>query len=465
MGTGGGPGIRRGGRGGLDPRAADCRRGAVNEDLRVTTRVSLRWRRTPVVAAGLAGAVLLAVAGLTFSRPDVIGIGLPLALTTAWMLLRRPRDEDMRIVLRARSGASEESPDAVADVDIHAEAGWVQVAIDQDERRTGVADVRPGESAITARTVLQHSGPLELLDVTARAVAHDGAWVSDVTPRTALVWNTAPRTRRIGRLPVATRLRGLYGAHEGARPGQGGDFRDIHPFAPGDELRRVDWRATARAVRRPGELLVRRNNALSDSSVVIALDTADDLGTVVASWGLDNHDRSGITSLDLAREAALSVATAAIGAGDRVAYHALSPGGRSIPSGGGARHLARVRGVIAATGAGGDDTRYRRSPVVPSGSIVFVLSTFFDGAAADLATRWRAAGHVVVAIDVLPVPDAGRLNREQRIALRTLLAERDDILTELRRSGVEIVSWAEADADAAMRLAARRLERTRAVRR
>ncbi|MDQ0725123.1 DUF58 domain-containing protein [Microbacterium sp. W4I20] len=434
-------------------------------DVRASSRSPLRWRRTPVMAAGLGGAVLLAAVGLAFSRPDVVAIGLPLALTTIWALRGRPRGGDLHIVLRARSDAAEGSNEAVADVDIDAEADWVQVAIDQEERRTGVADVRPGEAAVTARVRLQHSGPAELLDVTTRAVAHDGAWVTDSGPRTAVVWHTAPRTRPIGVLPVAPRLRGLHGAHEGSRPGQGGDFRDIHAFAPGDELRRVDWRATARAARRPGELLVRRSNALSDSSVVIALDTADDLGTVVASWGAADSDRSGVTSLDLAREAALSVATAAIGAGDRVAYHTLSPGGRSVPAGGGVRHLPRVRGVIAATGPGGDDSRYRRSPVVPSGSIVFVLSTFFDGAAADLATRWRAAGHAVVAIDVLPTPDAGRLTREQRIALRMLLAERDDVLIDLRRSGVEIVPWAGADVDAAVRLAARRLERTRAVRR
>jgi hypothetical protein len=96
--------------------------------------------------------------------------------------------------------------------------------------------------------------------------------------------------------------------------------------------------------------------------------------------------------------------------------------------------------------------------VVPPGSIVFVLSTFVDGVAARLATSWRAAGHAVVAVDVLPVPEATRLTREQRIALRTLLAERADILTELDHAGIEVVPWS-SGADAAMRLAARRLTR------
>lgn len=414
---------------------------------------------------GLAGSAVLAAVGLAFSRPDVVGIGLPLALGTAWMLLRRPDDAVMSIELRAQPSGAEDSSEVRAEADVTLDADWLQVAVDQEERRTGLAEVRPGTSVLTSRSRLQHSGPVELLGVTFRGVALDGAWVSEPSPRVSLGWNTPPRSLRIGRLPVAPRLTGLHGAHEGARPGQGGDFRDIHPFAPGDELRRVDWRATARAARRPGELLVRRTNALSDSSVVIAVDTAEELGTVVAAWGASDPDRSGITSLDLAREAALSIATTAIGSGDRVAYHALSPGGRSIPSGGGARHLARVRDVIAATAHVEEDSGFRRSPVVPPGSIVFVLSTFVDGAAARMATNWRAAGHAVVAVDVLPAPDGARLTREQRIALRTLLAERSDILAELRHAGVEVVAWADHDVDVALRIAARRQQRMRAVRR
>ncbi|MCZ4302697.1 DUF58 domain-containing protein [Microbacterium oxydans] len=437
----------------------------MNEPVRVSARAPMRWRRTPVIAIGLAGAAAIVAAGLVLSRPDVVGIGLPLALGTVWMLRGRPDDTAMAIKLRARSGRDGESPDIRAEADVIAEADWLQLAVDMEGRRAGLADVRPGQSILRSRTRIQHSGPMELLGVTVRGAALDGAWVTEPEPRTSLGWNAPPLAPRLSRLPVSARLTGLNGAHETARAGLGGDFRDIHPFAPGDELRRVDWRATARAARRPGDLLVRRTNAMSDSSVVIAVDTVENLGTVVASWGTEDPDRSGTTSLDLAREAALSIATAAIGIGDRVSYHALAPGGRSVPSGGGPRHLARVRDVIAATGQSEDDARYRRSPVVRAGSIVFVLSTFVDGVAARLATQWVATGHAVVAVDVLPVPDTARLSREQRVALRTLLAERVVNLSELRHAGVEVVAWTDADIDVAMRISARRQQRLRAVRR
>ncbi|MDR2998869.1 MAG: DUF58 domain-containing protein [Microbacterium sp.] len=417
---------------------------------RAGMQAALEWHRTPVLAVALGGAVLLAGAGLATSRPDLVAVGLPLALSFVWALLRRPSGGELAVELEAAAG--ERAGEVTARVDIAADADWVQLAVDQAGHRTGMAEVAPTSGALRSRSRLRHSGPIDLLEVTARSVALDGVWVSAPSPRVRLGWNAVPALRRLREIPVAPRLTGLHGSHEGARPGQGGDFRDIHPFAPGDELRRVDWRATARLARTPGELYVRRVNTLSDSSVVIAIDTADDLGEVVATWGTADVERTGTTSLDLAREAALSIATAAIEAGDRVAFHELAPGGRTLRSGSGARYLARLRDVIAATGVSGDGSRYRRTPPVPQGSIVFVLSTFFDGAAAELATRWRATGHAVVAVDVLPEPDDSRLSAEQRLAIRTLLAEQGDILSELRRTGVDVMTWRGGDADAVLRV-------------
>lgn len=438
----------------------------MSEGVGTTAEAQVRWQRTPVMALGLTGAVLLAAAGVAFSRPDLVAVAVPLGLATTWALARRPAAGILRLAVSARTAADVPHQGAVVgEVDAALAADWVQLAVDQGGRRTGLADARPRGRVLRTRSRLRHTGPTELVAVTARGVDQDGAWVTDLAPRVALVWNAVPETVPVRELPVALRLTGLHGGHEGARPGQGGDFRDIHPFAPGDELRRVDWRATARLARRPGDLLVRRTQALSDSTVVLAIDTADDLGEAVVTWGTEDPERSGVTSLDLARQAALSIATAAVQAGDRVAYHVLAPDGRTVRAGAGARQLARLRDVIAATGPGDGEVRYRRAPVIAHGSIVFVLSTFFDGAAAELATRWRAAGHAVVAVDVLPEPRAERLSREQVLAMRTLLAEREDVFAELRATGIDVVPWAAGSPDTMLRVAARGQRRHSAARR
>ncbi len=426
--------------------------------VRSTKDAPLHWRRTPVPASALAGAVLLAGAGLVLGRPDVIAVGLPLALAGAWALFRPPHAGSVQLALTL--DAEPDTGAVEGRIEVGGDAEWIQLVVDQGGERTGAVETGPGEAA-TARTRILHSGPGEALAVTARALQHDASWASIPLPRVAAIWNAAPGTRRAAELPLSPRLIGLHGGHEGRRGGSGGDFRDIHPFGPGDELRRVDWRATARMARRPGDLLVRRTNALSDSAVVVALDAVDDLGAVVATWGSGATARSGPTSMDLGREAALSIAASAIDAGDRVAFHALAPGGRSVRSGSGARHLERLRGVIAGVGADGDGTRYRRTPPVPPGSIVFILSTFFDGAAADLALRWSASGQAVVAVDVLPPPRTERLTAVQTLAMRTLLLERAGVLQDLRGAGVEVVAWSAEDAAMELRIAARRMQRER----
>ncbi|MFD5215165.1 DUF58 domain-containing protein [Microbacterium sp. NPDC058345] len=396
------------------------------------------WRVAPSVVFASLGAFALLVAGVALSRPDAIAVSMPLAL---WAVAAVGRRTPADVVAEVRAADGWEQGWLLDDVRARSAADMVEVSLIQGERTRAKAFV-PGTGRIRTRSRVLHSGPLRTVEVAARAVDSDGGMLAPPIEAVSTVRTVQPPRRALARLPLAPRLTGLHGAHEGARPGQGGDFRDIHPFAPGDELRRVDWKATARAARRPGDLLVRRTNTLSDASVVIAMDTADELGAVVATWGTGDLERSGVTSLDHARSAARSIAAAAVAHSDRVAFHTLAHGGRSVRSGGGSRHLARVIADISASGREGDDARFRRTPPVPQGSMIYVLSTFFDGAAAEIALKWRAAGHRVVAVDTLPALDVGKLSREREFALRVLLAERDDMLHGLRTSGVETLRWA-----------------------
>lgn len=400
-------------------------------------------RTAPTVALAVIGAVGALVLGVAFSRPDVMAAGLPLALWGVLALTRPGRSGVGLVVESSPEGDGRRLRD---DVVIDSDAEIVEVSLIQAERAQRRVFVA-GRSRLEASSRALHSGPVISVEVAVRGLDADAGLLGAPQAPVAVVRAVQPMTHRLPRTPVAPRLTGLHGAHEGTRPGQGGDFRDIHPFAPGDELRRVDWKATARAARRPGELLIRRTDALSDASAVIVMDTVEDLGAVVATWGAVDPLRSGVTSLDLARSAARAIAEATVAQGDRVAFHTLAHGGRSVRSGGGRRHLARIVAEIASSGRAGDDARFRRTPPVPHGSIIYVLSTFFDGAAAEIATRWRAAGHRVVAVDTLPHLDRARLTAERSLALEVVLAERADMLHQLREAGVETLTWS-VDVDA-----------------
>lgn len=392
----------------------------------------------PALIAATAASVVVSLIGSLAGRPDVIALAVPLAL---WAVLamaeRRPRRAP-HISLAIDERAQARSPVVTLEVDGDGDA--TQVHLETGAGRVHELVLAAGTDTADVHMRLFHSGPATLFVARARTLSADGARVSRVSAPRSAQWNAAPDRVAVDTLPLARRLPGLDGAHIGIRPGQGGDFRDIHPFHVGDELRRVDWRATARLARRPEDLFVRRTHATSDASIVIVVDTADDLGAQVMAWGSDDPERIGVTSLDRAREAARSIAEEAVASGDRIAYIELAMAGRSVRSGSGRRHLAHVLSAIAATGPRDETERYVRTPPVPAASTIVILSTFFDGDASRLAVLWSASGHRVIAVDTLPDADRSRLKREQDLIARVVFAERREVFHDLAGAGVRTVA-------------------------
>ena len=56
-----------------------------------------------------------------------------------------------------------------------------------------------------------------------------------------------PREQRLRELVAPLRTQPFLGAHVARARGDGIEFADIRPFAPGDRVRQVNWRATAGA--------------------------------------------------------------------------------------------------------------------------------------------------------------------------------------------------------------------------
>jgi uncharacterized protein (DUF58 family) len=232
---------------------------------------------------------------------------------------------------------------------------------------------------------------------------------------------------------------GLTGQHTSSRPGEGGEFRDIDLFRPGDRLRRIDWKATARAGRQ-GELYVRRTTATSDAAIQLVIDSRDDLGAPVADWARV-RPRPAVSSLDVAREAASSLAAAYARSGDRVGFDDLAVPDRVVPPRAGARHRERVLRAVELTRATGAAHDRVRPPRLAPGALVYLFATFLDDQPVRLALAWRAAGHRVIAVDVLPKRDPSQLPQRERLALRALELERELRLAQLGASGAELLPW------------------------
>ncbi|MGN7798732.1 DUF58 domain-containing protein, partial [Leifsonia sp. 22587] len=118
----------------------------------------------------------------------------------------------------------------------------------------------------------------------------------------------------------------------------------------------------------------------------------------------------------------------------------------------GARHRERVLRAIDLTRATGTAFQRVRSPRLSPGALVYVLATFLDDQPATLALTWRAAGHRVIAVDVLPARDPGDLAPRDVLALRTIELERRLRLDQLQGGGVELLRWQDPAArEAALR--------------
>ncbi|OZM76505.1 DUF58 domain-containing protein [Pseudonocardia sp. MH-G8] len=406
------------------------------------TESPTEWALSRSGTAVVAVAVVLAGAALVLSRVDVALLALPFVVVAA-------RTRDRRRNGRSSTVAVDLAPPARGDAELEAvltltPAPGVDGAALRVSSFGGEAQeivLAAGARPVTLRLPVLHSGRHEVLRVEHRLLGTDAAVLGGPQGPSSVERIVPVPYAVLANLPLPGRLRGLTGTHESSRPGDGGEFRDVHPFAPGDRLRRIDWKATARRGRFAGDLYVRRTAATSDATVVIVLDSGDDLGEQVASWSPSAGTTTGISSLDLAREAAGSLAAGYLRVGDRVGFQDLAGSDRMIAPGGGQRHLWRLLRAIELTRPSGVRARRRRPPVIPANALVYVLSTFLDEEASRMAELWSGSGHRVIAVDVLPAPGFARATRAERLAHRIVMMNRSDRIRSLQAQGVEILRW------------------------
>lgn len=300
---------------------------------------------------------------------------------------------------------------------------------------------------VPVRASSVRTGPQDLFAVEYQGVGEGSAVTGppgSAPPSRVLV---LPRGGPMPGLPLPRRLRGLSGQHPSRRLGEGGSLRDIHPFGPGDSLRRIDWRVTARRSPALDQLYVRRTVALAEAVVTLVVDSRDDVGPDPSTWsGMRPVRPDDATSLDLARQAAATVAQGYLAIGDRVGVEDLGVRRGAVRPGTGRRQLDRVIHQLAQLRPEGEPAQRVRPPRLPAGSLVYLFSTFLDPEAAALAQIWCRSGHRVVAVDVLPRLRVSGLDHRERVALRIVDLEREDRLADVEAAGAELVRWADTDA-------------------
>ena len=189
------------------------------------------------------------------------------------------------------------------------------------------------------------------------------------------------------RLRLRQRDRGtVAGAHLIRQRGQSLEFREFRPYLPGDDIRHVDWRASARHHRRD-QLVVRTFEHEVQTRVVISIDTRATMRLPEVA-----------SKLQLALWFAEAMAYIAGRSGDSVALHAMGSG-QVIELGSSAdrwrirRALQRVS-AASTEARGGTASFTALERALPPGSVWLVLTDLYFADEAEvmsLAARVRNA--------------------------------------------------------------------------
>ncbi len=209
--------------------------------------------------------------------------------------------------------------------------------------------------------------------------------------------------------------------------GEGIELAELRSFSEGDDLRRVNWRASART----GELVVNELHPERNTAVVLLLDTFADLGTA--------RD-----PLDECVRAASALAERYLARRDRVGL---------LPLGGRMRWLRPATGAVQRQRI--VETLLEARPLPPSGegprlvvptrfvppqALVLALTPLLDDAVVAALLELRGRGFDLAVVELPPL---SYLSLDDENVRRLVALERDLLRSRLRARGIAVVEWAE----------------------
>lgn len=254
--------------------------------------------RTPGLAFGVLGLWLLFV--LALGLCDLVLAASPRKLALARTLPSRVRlGESVTSELYLSNTGARRLRAIVRDA-------W-QPSAGAGDNRTRVL-IPAGERRLVSLTLVPvRRGERRVGQVTVRSFGPLGLWARQVTLDAPGHIRVLPPFHARKHLPSRlTRLKELDGRTSVMVRGQGTEFDSLREYVRGDDVRSIDWRATARR----NDVMVRTWRPERDRRIVIVLDTGR-----TAAARVDDEPR-----LDTAFEASLLLAALASRAGDRIDF-------------------------------------------------------------------------------------------------------------------------------------------------
>ena len=239
-----------------------------------------------------------------------------------------------------------------------------------------------------------------------------------------------PRGEEVQRLLRPLETQAFAGSQTPRVRGDGIEFADLRPFVPGDRIRRINWRATARR----GEPWVNETHPERNTDVVIFLDT----------FAEARDGASG--TLDLAVEAAGSLAAHYIEEKDRVGLVAFGGVLNWLTVSTGIVQLYRVLDSLLDAeiflSYAWKDIDVLPVRTLPPRALVLALTPLLDDRSVRALIDLRARGFDLAVIEISPVPFAEPGTGElDDLAYRLWQLRREALRASYLRNGVPVVEW------------------------
>ncbi|MBI1976841.1 MAG: DUF58 domain-containing protein [Candidatus Omnitrophica bacterium] len=212
------------------------------------------------------------------------------------------------------------------------------------------------------------------------------------------------------------------GEYESVFKGRGIEFAEVREYAPGDDVRTIDWNVTARF----GRPFVKQFMEERELTVMLLVDVS----------GSEHFGSVARTKREIIAEVAAVLAFSAIVNNDKIGYIAFSDQiEKSIPPKKGRRHVLRVIREILYSQAKSRGTNIETAlrylgQILAKRSVVFLISDFWDEGYEQIQ-RVAQKRHDVIAIHVLDprereIPDVGFIQLEDPETSERLLIDTSD---------------------------------------
>lgn len=394
---------------------------------------------TPKLVAYATLSAVGLLAALIVGRPELVALTAPflLALAAGLSLASTPRLE-VEVELDRQRALEGETIEAR----IELTAGGPVDRLELYLRLPPGTELEEGRNPVALRVRPREQRTVEFSVRAARWGGHvlGPTYVRARDPLGLLVWEgiaptrldlrTYPREEVLRRVLQPTETQVFSGNEVARARSEGIEFADIRPWAPGDSLKRVNWRASAR----DGDLWVNEAHPERNTDVILFVD----------SFAEARQD--GSSTLDLAVRATAALADAYIRRRDRVGLIGFGGILRWLTPGTGQVQLYRIIDALL-------DTQivlsyyWREIDVIPRrtlppNALVIALTPLLDPRSVGALLDLRGRGIDLAVIDVSPVPftqrPAGGLDA---IAHDVWTLRRSALRHRLQRSGVSVAEW------------------------